>query len=285
MQNMTADQINKWKSEALLTTTDIISSFHDEVFKDKEKFYEAMRLKINNITSIETQKIMTKLISSKKQNDLRWEIFWAKKEQEDFLWKVKDIEITESDPNAKIQKLSKILDSEITRERVQSFILSTKKIKRNPDTHLTVEKQNKLQENILVYENSTVWEALWKIDQSTHNFVIMIDKNWKFLWVYTKYDIDWFSRNKKLNDPNVATKKLDKDAITGSEHITDSEALEKLKIYGLTGLPILDENNVLAWILWIKNLNVHKTRNTCVLGLTRLNLNQFISSNELLSLV
>ena len=168
------------------------SDTHNEYYKDKKRFIEAIKRKIIGLTiSTETKMSIIKLITTKKQKDLRWEVEWTYTERKQFLNKIEEIEAKKITKESKEQELSVVLDDEITRERIQSFIISTKTYKRNKDVTLSNEKQNLLIENIIVYENHTVWEAMEKINQSEHNFVILVDKDWKFKWIYAKHDIDW----------------------------------------------------------------------------------------------
>ncbi|EKE26354.1 MAG: hypothetical protein ACD_4C00313G0001 [uncultured bacterium (gcode 4)] len=247
-------------------------------YTDRRTFLKAVEQKITDLTSIsnETKLLLSNLITTKKLENLKWQVEWTMKEQEKFSKKLEEVENKKAHPSEKDKEFADILNNEITKEDIEAFLRSSKYYKRENAPIENEDLQNKLVEDIIVFEDDTVWKALSKMSQNKYNFVILIDKNWVFNWIFTKHEIYWIDPNIKLNE--ISDKKI-LDA-SGKGNIKNKEASELMIKYWINALPIVNKKWILTWILSIGNLEKNITKNKCVLSLTKFNLSNLIYSRN-----
>jgi IMP dehydrogenase len=88
---------------------------------------------------------------------------------------------------------------------------------------------------------------MWIIYKRAHNSVILVDDNFKAIWIFKPKDFDNLDQFSLLR--NIKKSKL----ITWHVWISNEEAFNKMDENNISSLPITDKNGILKWILTKKN--------------------------------
>lgn len=242
--------------------------FNEVYFRDKIDFLDAIENRIDKLKiNLETKKrLKAYLITVESKRKLKWLIEWTQEEQGHFAEKLNKLEDEKISIFDKSEKMSEFISGEIKREEIEAFLRSVKRTKREEisakNDLMTWEREL----GIIVYENNTVWEAIHKTEKTGYNCVFLLDKDNKFIWIYTKIQLQEFDLNKKISE---VWGKIEEYWKRG---ITNNDAKKIMMKLWINALPILDNKEILYWVLSIKDLEKNIAANECVLSLTELNL-------------
>ncbi|MDD2487217.1 MAG: CBS domain-containing protein [Candidatus Gracilibacteria bacterium] len=237
-------------------------------YNDKNEFVKALKEKVDRLTiGLDTKtKINDLLISierNRSKNNKDGNIVWTYLEQEKFEEKVIGV-----DKNHNDNQLTEIISSELDREDIEAYLRGIRNFKReeisNKDEIYSPEREL----GIVVRKDNTVLESLKKMKDNKYNCVVLLDDENRFLGIFTKHQLAEFDENLKLE--SIMDQKID---ISGNQKISNEKAGEIMQGLGINALPILNDDRTLYGVLSIKSLELNNIENTCMLSLTKLNLN------------
>jgi IMP dehydrogenase len=100
---------------------------------------------------------------------------------------------------------------------------------------------------ITVKTNNTIRDAMWIITKRDHNCVVMVDDDFKAIWIFTPKDFADLDQFSLLWD----IKKW--QLVTWEVWISNEDAFNIMDEKNISSLPIVDKNWILKWILTKKN--------------------------------
>lgn len=253
------------KSNAPLSSNDIGKIYYN----DRSEFVRAMREKTQRLliwfdTKLKINNLLTSIEKNNLKNNINWNIVWTTLEQEKFNQNLIRADISHDDA-----KVSEIIKSEFDREEIESYLRWISKFERE-EISIKDEVYNPTREMwIIVRKKDLVSDSLDKMWDNKYNCVFLLDDDNKFLWIFTKHQLNEFSYSLRLED--VIEEKID---VSWNRKISNEKAGEIMSWLWINALPILDDNRNLYWVLSIKSLEKNEIKNTCMLSLTKLYLSR-----------
>ena len=96
---------------------------------------------------------------------------------------------------------------------------------------------------LIVKEDDTVSRVWDIIHERSHKSVILVDEQNKALAIVREEDVAWYDQSEKLK--NITFKNF----VTGGREISNEDAFNLMEEHQIPSLPIVDDENILVWIL------------------------------------
>jgi len=128
-----------------------------------------------------------------------------------------------------------VLPQDMSLETLERVIKHVKNANPKYDTPITVKL------------NNTIRDAMWIIHKRNHDCVVMIDDNFKAIWIFKTKDLENIDQFSLLW--NIKRWQL----IIWAEWISNEDAFNLMDEKNISSLPIVDKNWILKWILTKKN--------------------------------
>jgi len=128
-----------------------------------------------------------------------------------------------------------VLPQDMSIETLESVIKHVKNANSKYDTPITVKSDN------------TIRDAMWIIHKRDHNCVVMVDDNFKAIWIFTPKDFEDLDQFSLLW--NIKKGQL----VTWEVWISNEDAFNIMDKKNISSLPIVDKNWILKGILTKKN--------------------------------